>query len=116
MGASSSSAVGALEDAPPPASEGLTSRSARLYAYDASSSKWTVSRALVEVDFVDDAAEGSAPDWHVEVRAALTQTLAAQLLRAATRALPPPAVRPLPAPAGCTHRRQMRRWAAGLRR
>ena len=46
----------------------LTSRSARLYLYDAAACKWNVERALVDVDFADDAAEGDAPSWHVEVR------------------------------------------------
>ena len=70
MGNANSAALSSLDDtAGAPPSEGLSLRSARLYVYDATTSKWTVARALVEVDFADDAAEGDAPDWHVEVRA-----------------------------------------------
>ena len=72
MGNSSSAAVSdALEDtagAPPSTPEGATVRSARVFCFDTVANKWNVERALVDVDFADDAAEGDARDWHVEVR------------------------------------------------
>ena len=114
MGNSASAgAVGAVDDtAGAPPSEALTSRSARLYLYDAAAAKWNVERAMVEVDFADNAAEGDAPDWHVEVRH-----------RAATCSNPEPAVaRSAPrraAPPRCarhTRRRSLtfRRWMRRL--
>lgn len=79
MGNSSSAAVAdALEDtagAPPSTPEGVSARSARVYVYDATACKWNVERALVDVDFADDAAEGDARDWHVEVRSRLATAL-----------------------------------------
>ena len=110
MGNANSAALGALDDtAGAPPSEGLSIRAARLYVYDATTSKWTVARALVEVDFADDAAEGDAPDWHVEVRA-LKPSL--QLLRAATRGAAPPSRHARRAPSCRAARRRMRRCAS----
>ena len=91
MGNANSAALGTLDEGPPPAEQGLSIRAARLYVFEASTNKWNVARALVEVDFADDAAEGDAPDWHVEVRA--LKPSRSQLLHAG-HGLPP---RPEPA-------------------
>jgi hypothetical protein len=109
--ASSATAVGALDDtAGAPPSEGLSSRSARLFAYDAAACKWNVERALVDVDFADDAAEGDAPDWHVEVCA---RNPRGQLLRARHAPIAPPVLRAPREPTGGAARRRMRRFATG---
>ena len=109
MGNANSAALGTLDEGPPPAEQGLSIRAARLYVFEASTNKWNVARALVEVDFADDAAEGDAPDWHVEVRA--LKPSRTQLLRAGHGLRNGPSRHALH---GATHRaahRRMRRCA-----
>ena len=110
MGNANSAALGALDEGPPPSEQGLSIRAARLYVFEATTNQWNVARALVEVDFADDAAEGDAPDWHVEVRA--LKPSCTQLLRATTRCGAAPNRHALSASTRCALRRRMRRCAS----
>ena len=75
MGNSASASAYAIDEGdagPVPTDAAVLGRAARLYKYDAESSKWTVHRALCEASFVDAAEEGDDDDapaaWHLEVR------------------------------------------------
>ena len=75
MGNSASASAYAIDEGeagPVPTDAAVLGRAARLYKYEAESSKWTVHRSLCEASFVDAAEEGDDDDtpaaWHLEAR------------------------------------------------